>query len=403
MRRSLAVLIVGLGGVAASAATAGAQAPGTAGSYVTEMPSVSSFDAQRGALPTTGAQPRLGAQIDKPGSGAPGSASPRGSVPTGRLRAACHRHPGSRRVRCVVKQRRRVIERCTFARHVAKRAAARRCLRRARTAGSSTLGGVRGHTTALQWHGFPGQTMPAVGKLVWEMGGGRWSVCSGTVVSRSVMLTAGHCLTGDGKPEVGWFAPGATASSGADQFQNIYAPYGWWQLRRSRSWVPTAWGQSRDYGKDWGLAEILPDASGRLIGDVVGAWTITPNIRWGVGANAFLVGYAATGWWSDTTAGLRGRGQYACNALWDGEWQASGSGYDLSVRCPMNGGASGGPWFVRLDDGTWTIGGVNSRCQTFDATNRPNCSPYGDKLITSYMNDGMLEFWNSVAPALRYG
>ena len=73
MRRSLAVLIVSLGGVAASAATAGEQAPGTAGSYVTEMPSVSSFDAQRGALPTTGAQPRLGAQIDKPGSGLPGA------------------------------------------------------------------------------------------------------------------------------------------------------------------------------------------------------------------------------------------------------------------------------------------------------------------------------------------
>ena len=69
----------------------------------------------------------------------------------------------------------------------------------------------------------------------------------------------------------------------------------------------------------------------------------------------------------------------------------------------MNGGASGGPSFVRLNDGTWTIGGVNSRCQTFDAAGRPNCSPYGDKLITSYMNDGMLEFWNAVAPALRYG
>ena len=83
-------------------------------------------------------------------------------------------------------------------------------------------------------------------------------MCSGTVVSRSVMLTAGHCLTGDGEPEVGWFAPGATASSGADQFQNIYAPYGWWQLRRSRSSVPTAWAQSRDYGKDSGSPRSCP-------------------------------------------------------------------------------------------------------------------------------------------------
>lgn len=401
MRRVCVVLLAGVGGVLMGPAPAGAQAPGSASSYVSDMPSVTSFDAQPGALPTTGAQQQLGRRIANPETVAPGSSPPKGRVPTVALRARCHRRTGSRRVRCVVKQRRRVVKRCSFGRHVGKRKAARRCLRRARKAGASTLGGVRGHATALQWHGFPGQTMPAVGKLVWDMGGGRWNVCSGTVVSRSLMLTAGHCLTGDGKPEVGWFAPGSTAASGGDNFQNIYAPYGWWQLRRSRSWVPTAWNQSRDYGRDWGLAEILPDASGRRIGDVVGAWTITPNIRWGAGANAFLVGYAATGWWADTTSGLRGRGQYACNALWDGDWQASGSGYDIAVRCPMNGGASGGPWFIRLNDGSWTIGGVNSRCQAFDAA-RPNCSPYGDKLITSYMNDGMLEFWNAVAPALQY-
>ena len=47
-----------------------------------------------------------------------------------------------------------------------------------------------------------------------------------------------------------------------------------------------------------------------------------------------------------------------------------------------------------------TIGGVNNRCETTDALNRPDCKPYGDALLSAYMNDAMISFWNAVVHAL---
>lgn len=394
----------------AGAGDAIAQEPASRSAQRADMPVERSFDADSGDLPATGATASGGATVLSPGDATaapPVDSRPRTATPLSLRRqyqASCRRvgTAADPRVRCVVSRvvgsERRVVKRCTFATNN-KRKAARRCIKRARSA-QMTVGGDGRRLFSLQWQGFPGQAMPTVGKIVFVQSSW-WNVCSGTVVSRSVVLTAGHCLT-DGKPEVGWFAPGATATQ-ADRFDSIYAPYGWWEFRLSRSWVDNAWAQSRDHGRDWGLMEIRPDARGRLIGDVVGSWSFTTNISWGTGANAYLTGYPASGWWENEPAGLRGRAQYACNTTWDGKWQYEGSGSEIQIDgCPMNGGASGGPWFIRLNNGAWTIGGVNNRCQTNDLVNRPGCEPYGDALLSAYMNGSMLAFWNAVVPQLQY-
>ena len=401
-------LVVAVSALAEGSALA--QAPSPRANQLSDMPTVTSFDASSGALPRTGAEKSQGAMVPAPGGAAapPVDSRPRTATPLSlrpQLRASCRRirRSGGRRFRCVVRRvvgsERRIVRRCRV-RASSKRKAARRCINRVRGA-QTTLGGtgVGAHASAVEWHGFPNQGMAAVGKIVYVEALG-WGTCSGTVVSRTLVLTAGHCLTGD-KPEEGWFAPGATAGQG-DDTTAVYAPYGWWQFRRSRSWVAADWAATGDSGRDWGLLEVLPDAQGRRIGDVVGSWNFTANIGWGAGARAYLTGYPASGWWA-TSAGLWGRAQYACNATWDGLWQAEGSGYEIKIGgCPMNGGASGGPWFIQLSDGSWTIGGVNNRCQTTDTLNRPDCQPYGDALLSAYMNDAMISFWNAVVPQLQY-
>ena len=107
------------------------------------------------------------------------------------------------------------------------------------------------------------------------------------------------------------------------------------------------------------------------------------------------------GFWSGA-AGRNGRGQYACDVTIDTEdWRTAGTGWELYAPCYMNGGASGGPWFVQKTDGSWTIGGVSNRC--WSATNMSPtayCQPYSDFLRASYLDSRFLAFWNAVQPQL---
>ncbi len=150
-----------------------------------------------------------------------------------------------------------------------------------------------------------------------------------------------------------------------------------------------------DWSMDFALVEIGPAANGAFLGDLIGMWDITPNIRWQRGARAYLVGYPQSGFWSTAQGGL-GRGQYACDSRWDVKEQREVGGWSLATECTMSQGASGGPWFVELSDGRWTIGGVNSRCTAYRGSPLGRCDPYAIDMLTSYPENRFYAFWNHV-------
>ena len=264
---------------------------------------------------------------------------------------------------------------------------ARRCVRTGGRNRCRAVGGAVGRASALTWNGWPSSLSPALGKILSIKASGIGSACSGTVVSRTLMLTAAHCLYDGAYHRKVTFAPSATAAADG----SLVMPYGKWEA--SNWWVPDGY-KTGDWSLDYGLVEI-PPVNGRYIGDVVGTWSITPGLQWNTGRRVYLMGYPATGFWA-TAAGYFGNGQYGCDVSWDEGYSRSGSGYDIWTTCTMNGGASGGPWFTVGNDGRWTIGGVNSRCSGPKDAAGKACSPRADYLISSYIDNRFYTFWNDV-------
>ena len=271
-------------------------------------------------------------------------------------------------------------------------------IRRPRTASVGVTRAPRATASGLAWQGWPSPLTPSVGKIEFVKADGRQSSCSGTVVTRTLVLTAAHCLydaRAGGYDRAVYFAPGMYLNQDLGSYST---PYGVWTA--VNYWVPGPWAQG-DAAFDYGLIEFAPSAGG-AIGDIVGTNSITAGIRWGMGARVYAMGYPASGFWS-TVQGLYGRSQYACDTTWDYQQATIGSGYELWLSCSMNGGASGGPWFVQLNDGSWTIGGVNDRCfgPNMDSPTA-YCTPYSYYMRASYFDERFLGFWQYVQGQLRY-
>lgn len=69
----------------------------------------------------------------------------------------------------------------------------------------------RAAASALSWQGWPSPLTPAVGKIEFVKANGQQSSCSGTVVTRTLVLTAAHCLydaQAGGYDRAVYFAPG---------------------------------------------------------------------------------------------------------------------------------------------------------------------------------------------------
>jgi trypsin-like peptidase len=317
----------------------------------------------------------------RPG-GATSSQPPR--APRGKVTRRCYRL-GSKRWVCRFYRGAVLYQRCRYtgARSPARRVGA--CTRAVPTSAST-----RAATPGSQ--GWVTPALPAVGKL-FAFEGAQGSSCTGTAVSATLVLTAGHCVYDRASGRFYgpiFFAPGGSYAPAAGRAKMSF-PYGLW--RAGRMWTTTAYQQDGALGADWGLIEFGPE-EGANLGARVGTYAVYFDVPWPLGARVYAVGYPASGAWR-APAYAEGRDQYACDSTYGG-WRQEPGGAGLYLSCPMNGGASGGPWF-RLQDGQWVVAGINNQCSP---ATTDTCSPYGTWVISSLFDSAFGTFWTGVAAQL---
>jgi hypothetical protein len=156
-------------------------------------------------------------------------------------------------------------------------------------------------------------------------------VCSGAIVNsegKSVVWTAGHCVSDGGQWNTNWvFVP--NYSSGV-------APYGYWYAAYLAT-TPGWFGNNNDFANDVGAAVMFSN-NGWRIADYLGAQGIAWN--YGVGYYVYAFGYPQG-------APFNG----CCLYAEQGYTYDAGDGTIYMVNS-MTGGSSGGPW-LNWFDGNW--------------------------------------------------
>jgi V8-like Glu-specific endopeptidase len=168
-----------------------------------------------------------------------------------------------------------------------------------------------------------------IGKVFFTMGTSNY-VCSGNAVTsanKSTVATAGHCvISGPGQE--------ATNFTFVPAYENGNAPYGMWKARAL--YAPIQWSSKGDMTYDTAFAVMAPDDKGLLLTDVVGGSGLAFNQDSGQYYTAY--GYPATNQFNGET--LR-----SCDGTATGDTINPQFG-SQGIPCDMNGGSSGGPWFI---------------------------------------------------------
>jgi V8-like Glu-specific endopeptidase len=236
-----------------------------------------------------------------------------------------------------------------------------------------------------RWKGTTkGPVATTVGKVFFDEAGKSW-VCSGTVinsVNESVVWTAGHCVHSGAPPKVkentkwkkhfhtNWvFAPG---------YRNDKAPYGYWRPRKGTLSTVFGWSKYGSFLYDLG-AVVLQKKKGKTIVDVAkGGQGIAFNRE--ADLDYWSFGYPAG-------KPFNGANLYYCHSPLIGresptQWRAwRGEAYkapvkisgpaEITIRCNMTGGSSGGGWLAGFDQSLGWVTGVNSTGDDVEMT-----SPY---------------------------
>lgn len=225
--------------------------------------------------------------------------------------------------------------------------------------------------------------------------------CSGSMITRGLVLTAAHCVYDTGeisKANAHWHpykngalqaAPGNQVTSGRNTM-----PYGTWNV--AEVFAPP--GYTKPYGQsddtlDWAIVQLLPNASGNYAGDYTGTFSATWSKTITTNTQLWSAGYPASGLFAQASYNF-GENQFFCNATPD-TILTQGVARILQYPCKGTGGISGGPVWARNDDGSWTIVAVHNR-------GSQQGDPYIGKDAYNYWMDGRFgDFWNAVITYIR--
>jgi V8-like Glu-specific endopeptidase len=168
-----------------------------------------------------------------------------------------------------------------------------------------------------------------IGKIFFTMGTSNY-VCSGNAVesnNKSTVATAGHCAVGgpDQKATNFIFVPA---------YENGSTPYGTWTAKEL--YTPTEWSTAGNISFDTAFAVMNPNDDGESLTDVVGASKVAFGEARGL--NYTIYGYPADKQFNGLT--LKSCAGTATNDTTNTKFTTQG------IPCDMNGGASGGPWFI---------------------------------------------------------
>ncbi|MFJ8535938.1 trypsin-like serine peptidase [Streptomyces sp. NPDC093591] len=198
---------------------------------------------------------------------------------------------------------------------------------------------VLGHDAASvqPWRG---PAMKTVGRLFFTNDKGQDTYCTATAVqsrNRSTVMTAGHCVQPPAAPDNYHinmvFVPG---------YSDGKRPYGVFAVRAVA--MPRSWAQ--DAQND--VAAVVVDQGNEALTDAVGAQAVAFDREPGDAVTVF--GYP-------DSQEQRGEHLMYCAGT-----TSTASDRKQSVRCPMEGGSSGGPWLAGFDQksGQGTLVSVNS-------------------------------------------
>ncbi|MEV0116055.1 trypsin-like peptidase domain-containing protein [Streptomyces sp. NPDC050844] len=188
---------------------------------------------------------------------------------------------------------------------------------------------------------WSGPAMKTVGRLFFTNEQGQDSYCTATAVrsrNHSAVMTAGHCVQLPASPGNHYsnmvFVPG---------YGEGKRPYGVFAVRASV--LPRSW--ERDAKNDVAVV-VVDQQKGKSLTDTVGGQAVAVDRK--PGGKVTVFGYP------DSQEQRGERLMYCAGATSDAP-QAK-----QSVRCPMEGGSSGGPWLADFDEksGRGKLVSVNS-------------------------------------------
>lgn len=157
------------------------------------------------------------------------------------------------------------------------------------------------------------------------------AVCSAAVVKsrrKNQVITAGHCVH-SGPRGQGWFSNFIFVP----KYHKGRTPYGKWAA--NNGWTFKGWAVRGKFRYDQAVLQFKK-RKGRKLQGVVGANRVK------FGASQRQRGARIWGWPAE---GPRYNGQVAKRC--DGPTKRRGRTQDAIMRCPMTGGASGGPWLLK--------------------------------------------------------